>query len=118
MNKARNQINVLHIFKEDGVWMFNDGDIDIYKEPFISSMNPIIESMVKGDKFIAFISKDPMPYTLILDRIDKRQKWLNNNIDMIGHYKLRGTKLIGWLCPCLLNYFTDYPKEIYVKIEE
>lgn len=109
--KTKNQVNVLHIFKEDGIWMFNDKDIGIYKEPFVSLMNPIIESIVKTNKFTAFISKDPMPYTVILDRI-------NNKVDMIGYYQLRGTKMIGWLCPCLLNYFIDYPKEIYVKIKQ
>ena len=109
-DKTKNQINVLNIFKKDGVWMFNDSDVGLFEEPFVPSMNPLIESVVTGDKFRAFISHSLLPEpTLILDKCDDY---------MESSYKLRGTELIGWLCPATLKYFEDYPNSIYIIVEQ
>ena len=112
-DKTKNQINVLHIFKENGVWMFNDEEIGLFKEPFVSSMGDIIEMFVDGrDKFKAFISHSPIHQgTLILQRIED---------GMDGLYRIYDndpSSVIGWLCPALLKYFEYYPKFIYVKIK-
>jgi len=32
-------------------------------------------------------------------------------------YKLDGTDVEGWLCPCTLNYFKTYPEKIYALIK-
>jgi len=109
-DKTKNQVNVLHIFKENGVWMFNDEEVGLYKEPFVPSINPMIETYVRGRKeFTAFISKDPMyDVTLTLNRVDDKIE---------GVYEMAGSGIVGWLCPALLKYFEGYPKNIYVKIE-
>ncbi len=109
-DKTKNQINILHIFKENGVWMFNDEEVGLYKEPFVSSINPMIDRVVDGDKFKAFISHSSIfEFTMVLDK---------ENEGMDGTYKLRGTDIIGWLCPATLKYFDKYPDSIYVKIEQ
>lgn len=116
IDKTKNQINIIHPFKnEHGIWVFIDLSVGLYHEPFVGNMNPIIESVVKGDKFTAFISHSFIAgEQIILDRIDDTG---NGDIGD-GWYQLRNTELVGWLCPATLKYFETYPKELHVKIQE
>lgn len=116
IDKTRNQINTIYPFKNKyGTWVFNDEAVGLHEEPFVSNINPIIETVVKRDKFTAFISHSTIANEqIILDRVDD-----NSHGDIgEGWYQMRGTGLIGWLCPATLKYFSSYPKEIHVRIEE
>ncbi len=112
MDKTKNQINVIHPFNKNGVWVFNDESVGLFEEPFVPNVNPIIDTVVTGDRFTAFISHSFIPdEQIILDRVDGHE--FGN-----GWYNLRNTDLVCWLCPATLKYFEDYPKEIHVKIEQ
>lgn len=115
VDKTQNQINVIFPFKKNNVWVFNDEEVDLYEEPFVSNVNPIIE-LVVGDKtsFTAFISHSFIPG----EQIILQQVLDSDNSDFgDGWYEMKGTGLICWLCPATLKYFDFYPDEIHVKIE-
>jgi hypothetical protein len=109
--KANNTVNVLHPYRtEQGIWCFDDEDLDIVGEPFVGDINKMIDMYANGRKeIIAYISSRPVhKQTLSLSKKEELGE---------GMYQLDGTEIIGWLCPCLLQYFPDYPENIYAKIE-
>lgn len=132
-DKTKNVVNVLHPYRNKyGIWAFDDPEVGLQAEPFVGSINTMIDSFANGKKNITvYISAGPLPSeTLVLDKTDaprdtdlieegeveveKGDEFILNN----GWYKLRGTDLVGWLCPATLKYFADYPKEIHVKFEQ
>jgi len=88
--------------------VFDDADLEIVAEPFVGSINSMIDMYANGRKNItAFISSQPIPNnTLCLIKVEGE-----------GMYQLEGTDIVGWLCPCLLNYFPSYVDRIYVLIQ-
>ena len=109
-DKTKNQINVIYPYKTQyGGWSFDDEEVGLNGEPFVSGIPEIIDSLV-GDakRFEAAISKDPIKdYTCQLVRDTEGQ----------GDYTMKETGAKGWLCPATLKYFTEYPENIYVKIK-
>jgi hypothetical protein len=95
-------------------WLYDDSDLDVYKEPFVLGSSEVIDRIVGEDceSFTMLISKDPIPdYTAkIVRRLDLEIE------GMKGWYQLEGTEMTHWLCGHLLDYFNDYPSSIYVKI--
>lgn len=109
--KANNTVNVIYPYRTpSGIWCFDDKDLDIVAEPFVGVINQMIDLYAKGKKNItAYISSKPIPnHTLSLTKREDAGE---------GMYQLDGTEMVGWLCPCLLNYFPDYVDKIYVLIE-
>lgn len=110
-DKTKNQVNVLHPYRgKDGIWRFDDDEVELDGEPFVGNINTMIDAFANGEKKITiYISKDPIKdYTLVLDK-----SIMKGAVD--GDYCLRGTTEEGWLCPATLKYFKNYPKELYVK---
>lgn len=110
--KANNQVNLLHIKRDKhGIWWFDDKDLKINHEVFVGDINTMIDMYSDGDnELLVYISKDPIAKeTLSLNRIYEEGE---------GMYQLNGTEVIGWLCPCLLNYFPEYVENIHVKIQK
>jgi hypothetical protein len=114
-DKTSNQINVIHPFKKNNVWVFNDPEVNLYEEPFVSNVNPLIDTVVTGDSFTAFISHSFIPNAqIVLEQV------LDSDHSDIGDgwYQMQGTGLVCWLCPATLKYFKDYPDMIYVRIKQ
>jgi len=123
-DKTKNQINVLHPYRDQyGIWKFDDAEVELQAEPFVGDINRMIDMYANGKKQITvYISKDPMPQeTLVLEKataatypdMDVTEADVLNE----GWYKLKGTDIVGWLCPATLKYFEGYPDEIHVKFE-
>lgn len=109
--KKNNTVNVIYPYRsKEGIWAFDDEDINIFGEVFVGDINTMIDMFSEGkEKLTIFISSSPIPnFTLSLSRI--------KDSDVEGMYLLDGTDIEGWLCPCLLNYFPDYVDKIYAKI--
>ena len=110
--KANNAVNILDIYRtKNGVWCFNDEDLDIIAEPFVGEINDMIDMYAKGkEELTIYISKEPiLNGTLSLTRVED---------EFEGMYRLDGTDIVGWLCPCLLRYFPNYINNIYVRIKQ
>jgi len=112
IDKTKNQVNVLFPTRNKyGVWSFDDADLGIVGEPFVGQINNMIDIMVPGkEACLIYCSKDPIPdYNISLTKREDVGQ---------GMYQMDGTDIVGWLCPCFLNYFPDYVEKVYAKIEE
>ena len=111
INKTKNTVNILYPYRTScGVWCFDDKDLGIVAEPFVGAINTMIDMFTQGaTQAVFYISHSPIhEHTLSLTQRPELGT---------GMYQLDGTEIIGWLCPCTLNYFADYPEKIYAKIE-
>lgn len=116
-----NKLFTLSAFFKDGLWMFNDPRRDIYEEPFIAGADIMFDVMSKRiDRpeinfcFILFANA-PLP------TCDVHAKHLKPD-GYGGHVycvKQFTDQLIGfefWLCPALLKFFPEAPKDLFVKV--
>jgi hypothetical protein len=110
-----NSIMVIHPYKYEGLWVFDDESAGLDKEPFVSGADDIIEKMVKhipnaNDGFNLIFSAIPFPgHDLELDwrREDSGGNWYySSEMDMEG-----------WLCPALFKYFEEAPKKLYAQFK-
>lgn len=116
---ASNSIMVLHPTKVNGVWAFDDPTTGLVREPFVSGIPEIIETVLENNGisvkeaakgFNMYFSANPFPgsqATLNLLFPEGGGNW----------YKCEETSQEGWLCPALFKYFAEAPKKIYVKCE-
>lgn len=112
---AENALFVIHPYKHQGTWVFDDESVGLVKEPFVSGIPEIIEEIVQDLKdpekgFRAIFSASPFPgYDLHL--VQTREEFGGN------WYRWEKGDKEGWLCPALFKYFKSAPKELYVKVE-
>ena len=117
VDKTGNQINVLYPYRTKGGWAFDDAEVGLHAEPFVLGIPEIIDSIVgKRNSFTVYISHSKIPKaTGHLQRLSKQLLPEGEGSD--GWYGLKGTDMVGWLCPATLKYFKGYPENIYFKIE-
>ena len=110
-----NSIMVISPYRYNGTWVFDDRRTGLVREPFVAGVPEMIDILVAdipdaADGFRLTFSAQEFP--------DYEQKlhWLRH--DGSGNtYQLEGTNMEGWLCPALLKYYADPPREIYVKAD-
>ena len=109
--KANNEVNVIHPYRTQyRTWVYDDEDLGVYSEAFVMGSSEVIDHLVgeETNSFQAAISAKPLPkYDARLIKIEGEEE---------GWYQLEGTDMQHWLCGCVLDYFQDYPDNIYVKI--
>ena len=115
----QNSIMVLKPYRWEGMWVFDDDRTGLVREPFVSGVPEILESLlqsqdipieiaVKGFRLI--FSAAPFPGHQLSAR-------------RIGHegggtwYEESVSKARGWLCPALLKYFPFAPDNLHVRVE-
>jgi hypothetical protein len=113
-----NAIMVIYPYKEYGMWVFDDAEVGLVKEPFIEGADTIIDRAVvmKGLKnpeggFRLVFSAGEFP------RYDIKFDWVREG-EGGNWYKATELEMEGWLCPALLKYFDQAPKHIYARFEE
>jgi hypothetical protein len=111
-----NQIILIKPYRWEGMWVFDDERVGLDKEPFVGGADTIIDIAIaqmgiknaeKG--FLLLFSQNPSPgadITLIWQREES-----GGNVYRWGEHE-------GWLCPALLRYFPEPPKEIFVQMRE
>ncbi|MEL6137094.1 MAG: DUF6717 family protein [Cyanobacteria bacterium J06628_6] len=108
-----NTIMVIHPYKHEGMWVFDDDRVGLEREPFVAGADTIIDQMVAdipnatfGFSFVS--AAQPFPgYQFKFDR--QREEYG-------GHWsRIAGLSMEGWLCPALFKYFEDTPDEIYAQ---
>lgn len=113
-----NAIQVIHPYKWEGLWVFDDPRVELAREPFIEGADTIIDRVLKRkmirnpeNSFRLLFSSGPFPnYDLMLE-------WVRGG-EGGNWYRSEDLGLEGWLCPALLRYFEDAPKTIYTRFEE
>jgi hypothetical protein len=110
-----NALFVIAPYKYEDTWVFDDPAVGLTKEPFIAGIDTMIDKVTANIPnaelgFRAIFSARPFPgaqFKLEWQREESGGNW----------YYSDEFKLEGWLCPALLKYFQEAPREIYVKAE-
>ncbi len=118
-----NAIHVIHPYKEAGLWVFDDRDKNVIKEPFVSG----------ADEILDFISGYNMKCTLLFSnncfpgnkyRLNKTYDegqgawYVLNELAKNDDCKDITNIKHGWLCAVVKYYFNgDIPKEIYLQVK-
>lgn len=110
----QNSIKVIHPYRWQDMWVFDDPAVDIVREPFISGADTIIDQMV------AHISSADAGFNLIFSdtAFPSHQHVLTRQEpDADGYwYTHDESDMRGWLCPALFKYFEDAPDKLFVEV--
>lgn len=110
-----NSINVIAPYKYLNTWVFDDPRVGLSQEPFVSGADRMIDRIVAdisdADRgFLMMFSGSEFPGHQI--RLDWRRKDGGGN-----WYFSSQLNMEGWLCPALLKYFAEAPKQLYVQVK-
>ena len=110
-----NQIMVIAPYWHAGTWVFDDSDVDLVKEPFVSGVPEMIDDLVSDipnarQGFRLLFSASPFP------GYQRKVTWVREEMD--GHWYFdEVTDSEGWLCPAMFKYFDEAPAELFVRAE-
>ena len=110
-----NSIMVIHPYKFEGRWVFDDEKIKMFKEPFVLGTDVIIGKLAEEipDAELGFslgFSDQLFPgYNAELEwrRAEMSGNWYYNEV----------LDAEGWLSPALSRYFKSPPKKIYLQFK-
>ena len=111
-----NSIMVIMPYRYGAAWVFDDAALGLHHEALIGGtpemMAPMLKEIPDAEKgFQLYFSAQPFPgwtQKLIWRRGDQTGNW----------YYSEQSRKEGWLCPSLFKYFSDAPKEMYLKAEK
>ena len=108
-----NAIMVIKPYKWNGMWVFDDENTELVREPFVSGADDIIDIMVRDIEgaesgFGLTFSHVPFPnHDLeLIRRQEEAEGWW---------YESPVLGMEGWLCPALFLYFEEAPVRLYAK---
>ena len=110
-----NAINVIAPYRYLGMWVFDDARVGLVQEPFVSGADAIIDRAVADipdaqSGFLMLFSSSPFPGHQF------RLEW--RRVEMDGNwYYSPDLDMEGWLCPALLKYFDQAPRELFVQVK-
>jgi hypothetical protein len=113
--RTMNSILVIHPYKQEGMWVFDDPAVGLVREPFVSGADVIIDRMVEGipgaERGVTMLfSNGPFPgYQHEFTR--QREEFGGN------WYSSQEFGIEGWLCPALFKYFDQAPERLYVQVK-
>lgn len=110
-----NIIRVIVPYRHAGTWVFDDERVGLVQEPFVCGIPQMIDDLVDGlpgaDRgFRLLFSERPFPGQTV------KLTWRREE-DGGNWYWSERHQAEGWLCPALLKYFDQAPREIYAKAE-
>jgi len=116
-----NAIMTLGVYKWRGMWVFDDPDVGLVKEPFVAGIPEIIDGMLADAKikkpengFVLQFSPTPFPESqreMTLLRPEGGGNWYR--CDATSKRESRE----GWLCPALFKYFDQAPEKLFARVE-
>jgi Family of unknown function (DUF6717) len=112
---VNNSIFVIKPYKWEGLWVFDDANVGLVKEPFVGGADTMIDvatahipNAEKG--FVAVFSASQFPGAQIV--LDWMRADLGGNV-----YQWKEREMEGWLCPALLHYFAEPPARLYIQVK-
>jgi hypothetical protein len=111
----KNSIFAIKPYQWEGMWVFDDPNVGLVKEPFVGGADTIIDvatSHIPNAKegFIAVFSANYFPDAQIV--LDWTHKEGGGNV-----YRWAEKGMVGWLCPALLKYFVTAPPKLYLQVK-
>ncbi len=110
-----NTLIVIHPYKHEGMWVFDDDTVGLIREPFVSGADDIIDRMVEGlddaeSGFRLVFSSKPFP------GFNAKFEWRREEFEGNWYYNA-DLGMEGWLCPALFKYFDAPPEELYAQFK-
>ena len=110
MNVPSNSIRAIKLYWHNGTWVFDDERVNLVKEPFVSGIPEMINSIVEDitnakEGFRLLFSARPFP------DYDLKLTWVREESGGNWYYSDKLNKE-GWLCPALFHYYKEAPKEL------
>jgi len=110
-----NAISILQPYQHAGMWVFDDPDKGLCKEPFVSGIDVMISRITERIPdakrgFRLLFSATPFP------GYDIKLEWRRSEYGGNWYYCAR-LDMEGWLCPALFRYFDEAQPEVYAKAE-
>jgi hypothetical protein len=111
-----NALRVIHPYRYEGMWVFDDARVELVQEPFVSGADTVIDRMVEAipgaaDGFTLIFSDKPFPgHQIALD-------WRHEEHEGNWYYSA-DLDMEGWLCPALFKYFDSAPARIFAQFKQ
>jgi len=110
-----NSIFVIKPYKWEGLWVFDDPNVNLVREPFVAGADTIIDVATASipdaqNGFLAIFSASPFPDAQIVLEWTSEQN--GGNV-----YLWQEKNMEGWLCPALLKYFEIPPEKLYIQVK-
>ncbi len=110
-----NALRVIHPYKYEGMWVFDDAEAGLVKEPFVAGADTVIDRMVAAipdaDKgFTLVFSDKPFPGH------QAAFEWRREEYEGNWYYS-PDLDMEGWLCPALFKYFETAPAKLYAQFK-
>ena len=107
-------VNLIAPYKYSGMWVFDDPEVGLLREPFVGGADTIIDQLVVGipcaeSGFAMIFCDGPFP------GYDVHLKWVRADGDGNRYYSERLDRE-GWLCPALLKYFEHPPRDLFIEL--
>tara|TARA_B100000029_G_scaffold279170_1_gene273416 strand:- start:84 stop:452 length:369 start_codon:yes stop_codon:yes gene_type:complete len=111
-----NAIMVIKPYRFAGMWVFDDDETGLVREPFVSGADDIIDVMVErienaDEGFALTFSHLPFPghdLELVRQHAEAGGWW----------YHSPALEMDGWLCPALFLYYDVAPERLYAGFNE
>ena len=112
------QMNCLFVispYRYNGSWVFDDPDVGLVREPFVSGIDLMIDRLTANipnaaQGFRLIFSAQPFPGHSV--KLTLRREEYGGNWYYCAEYGME-----GWLCPALFKYFKEAPRELYAQAE-
>ena len=110
-----NALRVIHPYKYEGIWVFDDEKAGLVQEPFVSGADTVIDRMVEAmtgaeQGFTLIFSDNPFPGYQV--EFEWRREEHGGN-----WYYASVLDMEGWLCPALFKYFDAAPSKLYAQFK-
>lgn len=105
----------LQIYKENGIWIFDDPSKNIEKEPFVGGFSELIDFILKEKGVCAGSHRGiDIEFSLEKESADmveiKKVENIDNDWALYEYKEMQGT-----LCPVSLRYFGHHPDSFFVR---
>ena len=108
-----NAIMVIKPYKWNGMWVFDDENTGLEREPFVSGADAIIDVMVEG------VENAESGFILTFSHV----KFPGHDLELIRRHEQSGgwwyhspvLDMDGWLCPALFLYYEEAPLHLYAR---
>ena len=113
--RMKNSIFVIKPYKWEGMWVFDDPNVGLVREPFVSGADTMIDVATAdipnaNQGFLAVFSASYFPDAQIV------LEWVKE--DGSGNvYRWAEKGMEGWLCPALLKYFDQPPVKLHIQVK-
>ncbi len=111
---SSNSIQAIHPYFDNGLWVFDDDAVGLVKEPFVAGADLILDRIAEQvpdahNGFTLIFSELAFPGHMV--SLDWMHEEFGGNV-----YHCKELDMVGWLCPALLKYFNEAPKQIYAEV--